>query len=229
MKTIRDTAIILRRTDYGEADRIMTFLTHDHGKIRAIAKGVRKQKSKMAGGIELFSVSEIHFIKGRGDIDTLVSTRLKNHYGDIVKHLDRTELAYAFLKIIDKTVEDHTGQEYFTVIHESLAAANDTRIPVLLTELSFSMRVLLLLGTLPDFSVDKKGVQLDPDDTYEFDHEAVSFVARADAPFRKNHLKVLRLLAHNSPQAMAAVQGIGGYANDLAGLVRGLRAQSIGL
>ncbi|MCA9348456.1 DNA repair protein RecO, partial [Candidatus Saccharibacteria bacterium] len=59
-------AIILRRINYGEADRILTMLTSDFGKIRLIAKGVRKQKSRMAGGLELFGVSEINFIKGRG-------------------------------------------------------------------------------------------------------------------------------------------------------------------
>lgn len=229
MKIIKDQGIILRRTNYGEADRIITFLTQNTGKIRAIAKGVRKAKSKMAGGIELFSVSELHLIKGRGDIDTITSTRLTTHYGEIVKHLDRTEQAYAFLKIIDKTVEDQTGQEYFSVLHESLSGLNDTRISVLLTELSFTMRILQLLGNLPDFSKDNRGESLDPEAWYEFDFEAVSFIAKKDGPFGKNHLKVLKLLAFNTPQAMAAVQGVDTYAQDIAGLVRSLRAQSIGL
>ncbi len=229
MKIIKDFGIILRRTDYGEADRIMTFLMRDHGKTRAIAKGVRKAKSKMAGGLELFSVSEVHFIKGKGDIDTLTSTRLVTHYGTIVTQLERTELAYQLIKIIDKTIEDQTGQEYFPVLNESLAALNDTRIPPLLTELSFTMRVLQLLGNLPDFSRDTSGVQLNPDKLYDFDAEAVSFVVRSDGPYNKNHLKVLKLLAHNSPQAMAAVQGIGPLVSDIAGLVRGLRAQSLNL
>src|SRR5690606_35922194 len=118
MKINKDYAIILRRTDYGEADRIMTFLTREYGKIRAIAKGVRKAKSKMAGGLELFSISELHFIKSKGDIDTITSTRLHTHYGHIVKDIERTELAYTMLKIIDKTTEDQTGQEYFDIVHE---------------------------------------------------------------------------------------------------------------
>jgi len=51
MKRINTHGIVLARTDFGEADRILTFLTPDNGKVKAIAKGVRKQKSKMAGGI----------------------------------------------------------------------------------------------------------------------------------------------------------------------------------
>lgn len=227
MKTLAAHGIILRRTDYGEADRIITFLTRDHGRIRVMAKGVRKSKSKLAGGIELFSVSEVHFIKGRGDIGTLVSTRLISHYDYIVKHLDRTELAYAFLKIVDKIVEDDAGQEYFVVLHESLVALSNQRIVPVLAELSFMMRLLQLLGHVPDFASDSRGVKLDPDSRYEFDFESVAFTPKPDGPFDRNHLKVLKLLAHNSPQAMAAVQGIGPYAEDLAPLVRAMMGQQV--
>ena len=53
--------IVLRRTDFGEADRILTLLTPE-GKKTAIARGVRKPKSKLAGGIELFSLNEVVLI-----------------------------------------------------------------------------------------------------------------------------------------------------------------------
>jgi DNA repair protein RecO (recombination protein O) len=72
MKRFKTNGIILARTNYGEADRIITFLTPDHGKVKVIAKAVRKSKSKLAGGIELFSISQISFIIGRGEINTLV-------------------------------------------------------------------------------------------------------------------------------------------------------------
>ena len=49
----RTEAIILRRTNYGEADRVISLITPDRGKISGIAKGVRKPKSKLAGGLEL--------------------------------------------------------------------------------------------------------------------------------------------------------------------------------
>jgi len=53
MKITKTKAIVLRRTNYGEADRIIQFIT-PVGKISAIAKGVRREKSRLAGGIELF-------------------------------------------------------------------------------------------------------------------------------------------------------------------------------
>lgn len=227
MKTLAAHGIILRRTDYGEADRIITFLTRDHGRIRVMAKGVRKSKSKLAGGIELFSVSEIHFIKGRSEIGTLVSTRLVRHYGRIVKDLERTQLAYAMLKSIDRTVEDTAGAEYFDVLHESLAALDSDGISPLLAELSFTMRILQLLGHVPDFSSDSQGNKLDPEAAYEFDFEKTAFVVRPDGPFHKNHIKLLKLLAYNRPQVLAGVQGGGAYAQAVAPLVRALASQSL--
>ncbi len=227
MKPLGTHGIILRRIDYGEADRIITMLTDGYGKIRVMAKGVRKSKSKLAGGIELFSVSEIHFIKGRSDIGTLVSTRMIRNYGNIVKNLERTEQAYAMLKAIDKTLEDETGQDYFAVLNESLAALDELGLPSLLAELSFGMRIMQLMGTVPDFSTDSSGKRLDPEGKYEFDFESVAFRSEPEGPFGKNHLKVLKLLAFNAPQALAQVQGIDNYLKDVSPLVRALTAQYI--
>lgn len=225
MKRLTTKGIILRRIEYGEADRIITLLTNDFGKIRVMAKGVRKQKSKMAGGIELFSVSEIHFIKGKGDIDTLVSTRLMRHYGEIVRDLELTEAAYHFIKVIDLSVEDRVGSEYFPLLDESLAALNDISIPQLVTELSFMMRMLQMLGHVPQFGTDAAGNKLANAEQFEFDFESVAFVPKSDGPFSKNHIKMLKVLAYNPPQAVKAVVDVAKYSQDLAPLVRGLFRQ----
>ena len=58
MKTYRTRAIVLRRTNYGEADRVVQLLTVE-GRRSVMARGVRKEKSKLAGGIELFAVSDV--------------------------------------------------------------------------------------------------------------------------------------------------------------------------
>ena len=106
MQQIVTRGIVLTRTNYGEADRIVTILTPDHGKQRLMAKGVRKLKSKLAAGLELFSVSDISYIPGRGEVHTLVSSRLRVHYGKIVENLDRTMLGYELLKRINRATED---------------------------------------------------------------------------------------------------------------------------
>src|ERR1700722_4601390 len=100
MNQIISTGIVLSRTDFGEADRILTMLSPDFGKLRLIAKGVRRERSKLAGGIELFSVSNITFIKGKRDIDTLISTRLIQHYRNIVTDIGRVQLGYKLIKLL---------------------------------------------------------------------------------------------------------------------------------
>src|SRR3954468_11171776 len=119
MQKFKTQGIILNRTEYGEADRILTFLTANHGKVKAIAKGVRKLKSKLAGGIELFSISDLSFIVGSGEINTLASSRLVTHYGGIVKNLDRTNLGYEFIKIIDRATEDKPEPGYFDLLNQA--------------------------------------------------------------------------------------------------------------
>jgi len=77
MQRFISQAIILSRTDFGEADRIITFLTPDRGKLKAIAKGVRKSRSKLAGALEVFSVSQILVLPGKGEIKALWQHRQK--------------------------------------------------------------------------------------------------------------------------------------------------------
>lgn len=67
MSTQRTQAIVLRRTNYGEADRILQLLT-PLGKMSVMARGVRREKSRLAGGIELFGVSDIVVTTGKGEI-----------------------------------------------------------------------------------------------------------------------------------------------------------------
>jgi len=74
MKTERTRAVVLRRTNYGEADRIVQLLT-PVGRRSVMARGVRKEKSKLAGGIELFAVSDVVLGQGKGDLGVVTSAR----------------------------------------------------------------------------------------------------------------------------------------------------------
>ncbi len=72
---IKTKSYVLRRTNYGEADRILNLIT-PAGKISAIAKGVRKEKSKLAGGVEMFSLAELTIHKGKGEFGTITSAKM---------------------------------------------------------------------------------------------------------------------------------------------------------
>ena len=75
LATYRDQAVVLRKLDYGEADRIFTLLTRTHGKVGAIAKGVRRPESKLGPSLELYGHVDVLLAKGRGDLDVVAQVQ----------------------------------------------------------------------------------------------------------------------------------------------------------
>ena len=208
MNQIVTEGIILGRTDYGEADRILTLLTPEQGKLRLLAKGVRRVKSKLAGGIELFSISTITFVRGRGEIGTLISTRLSKHYGQIVADLDRTMLGYDLIKQLNKITEDHPGPEYFDLLKQVFEALDDPAISLALIRFWFAARLLQLGGHTPNLQTDVEGVKLEAGQKYDFDAESMCFKERSSGRFDANAIKFLRLsFAGSAPHVLATVQG----------------------
>lgn len=220
MKQLLTTAIILSRTDYGEADRIVTMLTPDQGKLRLMARGVRKANSKLAGGIELFSVSQVSYIKGRGEIGTLISTRLVKHYGKIVQNIDRVQLGYAIIKMLNKTTEDQPEPEYFELLEKAFASLDDSTINTRLINLWFQAQLLGQDGHMPNLLSDSSGNNLEAEAIYEFDVDAVAFAPKPDGHFTSDHIKTLRLLfSGNNPKVLSKVAGTDELLADLSPLI----------
>ncbi len=203
------TAIVLARTNFGEADRILTVITPDHGKRRLMAKGVRKERSKLAGGIELFSVSSISYIEGRSEIDTLVSSRLIKHYGHIVNDVNRTMLGYELLKRLNRATEDGSSEEYFQLIEQALVALDDDALSYELTDLWFNAQLLKLGGHHPNLKTDANNKELKDGESYSFEGESMAFLAKTNALFTARHIKLLRLVFNASdPLPLKNVQNI---------------------
>lgn len=210
------TGIVLARTDFGEADRILTILTPDQGKIRVMAKGVRRPRSKLAGGIELFSVSQITFMRGRGDIGTLVSSRLQKYYSNIVKDINRTMLGYELIKRMNKLTEDAADSDYFDVINASLAGLDNDKLSAELAELWFTMQILKIMGHSPSLINDHSGDRLLADEQYLFDFDAMALRQQANGPYDSGHIKLLRLSHVSSePGVLAKVGGAEAYVAEL--------------
>lgn len=203
------TGIVLARIDYGEADRILTLITPDQGKLRLMAKGVRRVKSKLAGGIELFSVTDVTFMRGRGEIGRLISTRLVKHYGNIVADLDRTMTGYDFIKQLNRATEDEPESEYFELLEQTFVALNDPTISLDLIRLWFTAQLLQLGGHAPNLHTEMNGDKLVAGQRYEFSFDDSGFTARPDAPYGADAIKFLRLVFNgNQPAALARVSGI---------------------
>jgi DNA repair protein RecO (recombination protein O) len=226
MRQIVTSGIILSRTDYGEADRIITMLTPDRGKLRLMVKGVRRMKSKLAGGIELFSVSNVTYIQGRKDpnsLGTLISARLSKHYGVIVKDINRTMLGYDLIKRLNKATEDEPEPEYFELLQQAFEALDEPALDIGLIRLWFMMQLLRLAGHQPNLVTDASGTKLIADTTYHFSFDDMAFVPtpNGQGQFTANHIKFLRLgFAGHQPKALAHVQGTAGLAEQLTPLVQ---------
>lgn len=200
VRQLNTKGIILARIDYGEADRILTVLTDDFGKISVISRGARKAKSKLAGGIELFSESHISFIRGRGEISTLTSSRLITHYGNIARDINRTMSGYKILKVINKTIEDGSGQEYYPVLIKTFDGLNDSGLSTELAQLWFYLQILKISGHSPDFS-EEAGAK------FFFDHTSFKFTPLEGGVFNARHIKLLRLsLRAASPTVLRQIK-----------------------
>lgn len=208
MKQQTSPAIVLRRTDYGEADRIVTFLT-PVGKVRAMVKGVRRSKSKLAGGIELFSESTITFMETRGDLARIVSTRLDTHWDGIIGDLQRMMFGYEAMKLIDTRIEDEAPREYYDLLRATLEGLADPEIPLAAMEAWFYLRLLSLEGTQINTETDAQGSALQPDKLYDFSVDTMGFVSATAGRYKPDQIKLLRFMEKYAPKTLKQVKGIG--------------------
>jgi DNA repair protein RecO (recombination protein O) len=222
------TGIVLARTDFQEADRILTILTPGSGKLKVIAKGVRRPRSKLAGGIELLSTTDITVLPGRGELGTLISTRLITHFGVIVQDIQRTMLAYEFLKRINRITEDAAGEEYFLILERALEGLNDLELSGDLVELWFTMQLLHVTGHLPNLQTDPEGHKLTAGPTYLFDFDTMAFRPQDGAPFDANHIKLLRLAyTVETPLVLKQVKATDKHVPDVLNLAKNLLRQNV--
>lgn len=139
---------MIRRFNLGEADRIVTLISPDRGKLRAVARGVRKIKSRQAGHLELFCETEVMLAEGR-NLDVLTSARLINHWPELTTDYERAGLAYLLAELIDRLVDEaEPSPELYEAAIAAYAALADGTAPTTV-ELFFKLRLLSALGYRP--------------------------------------------------------------------------------
>lgn len=125
MPTYLTEGVILRRVDYGEADRILTVLTREHGKIGVIARGVRKAGSRLAGQTDLFARSRMQLARGRGELDVLVQAETTGSAAPLAD-ARRTACASVCAELTDRVLEsNHPDEEMFDLVAEALRDCTD--------------------------------------------------------------------------------------------------------
>lgn len=105
MPTYRDAAIVLRGYSFGEADRIVVLLTQDHGKVRAVAKGVRKTTSKFGARLEPMSHIEVQLHRGR-ELDIVQQVSLVETYRGMRSSLESLTDALSMCEAVDRMCHD---------------------------------------------------------------------------------------------------------------------------
>ncbi len=219
MKQIATKAIVLSRIDFGETGRILTLLTERHGKLGVLAKGVRKPKSKLAGGVELFSVSDVVYFEGKSDIKTLVSAQLDTHFSHIATDITRSMMAYDVLKFANLYTETVCEDEYFFLVRDVLAALNQADVPPALAWAWFGCRLLEISGRAINTETDTHGKPLKADDSFVFDYENMSFQTLQQGPYNASHVKVLRLCLSANISQLGTIGGVGSAAEDIRKLI----------
>jgi len=147
---LKTLGIVVKRMDYGEADRILTVLTSNMGKVKAIAKGSRKILAKLGGHLEPFCLVDFIFHEGKS-FYIVTSAVVQNHFKKVHSDIDKTAKAFYIGELLDKFLEENENHpevfELFVKYLENLESADD---PILIPV--FSAKILEALGFKPEVS-----------------------------------------------------------------------------
>lgn len=151
MPTYRDEAVILRTHKLGEADRIVIMLSRHHGKIRAVAKGVRRTSSKFGSRLEPFMVADVQLYQGR-TLDIVQQAESLGAYGaDIAADYDRYTAANAMVETADRLSDAETNTNQYLLLIGGLRALSRGEHAARSILDSYLLRVMAMSGWAPSF------------------------------------------------------------------------------
>ncbi len=154
MALYRDEAVVIRTQKLGEADRIVTLLTREHGKVRAVAKGVRRTTSRFGSRLEPFMHVDLQLAQGR-NLDTVTQVETLGAYGRYVgEDYALYTAGTVMLETADRLVEaEHEPalQQYWLLVGAVRALATREHAPGLVLD-SYLLRALAVAGWAPSFA-----------------------------------------------------------------------------
>ncbi len=129
-KTYKTEGIIIKRINYGEADKILTIFTKNYGKIRVVAKGVRKITSKRKGILELFNRNIFHVVKGK-NLDIVAEVTQIGNFANGYLNFEKIGRAYYFSEIVDRlTAERVEEQDVYGILYNFLVTSRKKEITI---------------------------------------------------------------------------------------------------
>lgn len=147
MSLYRDEGVVLRTIRLGEADRIVTMVTKGHGKVRAVAKGVRKTTSKFGGRLEPLSHVAMQCWQGR-ELDTVTQAEVLDGFREVREDLARVAKAFTLMEVVDQVAQErHPNPRLYETLVGALRALDKADSPLMVA--AFCLRVLVLEGSAP--------------------------------------------------------------------------------
>jgi DNA repair protein RecO (recombination protein O) len=143
----RDQGVVLRTIKLGEADRIVSFVTQGHGKVRAVAKGVRKTKSRFGGRLEPLTHVSLLLYEGR-ELDVVTQAETLDHFRAIREDLDRLSRATSLLEAVDQVAQEREPNvRLYQMLVGALRALAAGNAPLIVP--AFFWKLLSLEGAHP--------------------------------------------------------------------------------
>ncbi len=147
-RVYRDIGIVLRTYKLGEADRICVVFTEQHGKVRSVAKGVRKTRSKFGGRLEPTSHVSLQLYQGRGELEVVTQAETVDRFTRLRSDLDLFSRASALLEAVDQLTPDgHSDPALYRMLLGALRTLDDTGAP--LVSAGFFLKLLAQEGVSP--------------------------------------------------------------------------------
>lgn len=148
MKEIDDEAVVLRTYKSGESDRVVVLWTRAHGKVRVLAKGVRKTTSRLGGTLEALAYVKVDLIKTRGEFYIVRHVAHVERLATLRASYSRISAGYAVVEAVDAIPSDGVADEaIFQLLTRVLLTLDDPRYETTLVPASFYFRLLALDGS----------------------------------------------------------------------------------
>lgn len=152
MSVYQTEGIVLHQFDLGEADKIITFYTRERGKVKAVAKGVRRPRSTQAGSTQPFTYADLLIYKGR-NLDKLNQVNTKETFSEL--HTDLLKISYGtyVLELVrELTIEDDPNEGMFLLLLKTLyLLVQETDLELI--RRIFELRAMSLMGFRPVLDV----------------------------------------------------------------------------
>lgn len=144
---------MLRQHKLGEADKIITLMTQGSGKIRGVAKGIRRTKSRFGARLEPFTHVSVMVYRGTGALDTITQAEIVNQHRHVRDDLGLFAAGETMLEAVDKVAEEHERNvKLFVLLLQGLRALDAKPLDGVAVSESFLLKLLSVSGFHPSLT-----------------------------------------------------------------------------